>query len=499
MSRWTVLGIVPGVLLLCLTVRSRPGLTWDSVEYCAAARALASRGTLSVSLATSFEGQYDASGRLIPWHPFVLWPPGYPMAIAGVARTLSLPIEVSVVVVNALALAFLIGCVAWGAGRIADARTAAAAAALFGVFPVVQSVYRMAWSETVFLPLCALAAVALAYWLEEPAKRLSASWLAAVAVGLAIHVRYTGVLVLGLHVGCATVALVRSQALRQRVLAVAASVVTGPLIGSLFLLHRLATLHCAFCEPRIESTVGLAATLRDAAIAAAQSLPAVYEFLPGPLDTAISLALLAGCVTVFGRGSERAARSFHPMLLVTTGFGALYAVGIVLLRTRVEFNSLDIRLIAPATFSALAIVAVAIASRLSRASHLRVAIGLTLSLAVAGFLGARRNQWRALSGTDARDAAITRYAVDYVRRHPDAPLFTDAASAVYPQVGFEGQVYWLPRTGLPRLDAGERGLVLVDTSNGGDPLRIAEADASASRIASGNGFIAWEIGSLQRP
>src|SRR6476661_6121474 len=159
--RWpAILVLVPATLLLVVTAGRTPGMIADSVQYYAAANALAAHGTLTVPIAFSAHEQFDAAGRLLTSHPFVLWPPGYPIALAVVSRLLAVPgwaegvgrsedlryttdIATAAAIVNLVALSVTLLAVAWLVDRAAGPVTALSVTTLFGVLPVVQGVFRM--------------------------------------------------------------------------------------------------------------------------------------------------------------------------------------------------------------------------------------------------------------------------------------------------------------------------------------------------------------------
>jgi len=323
--RWpAILVLVPATLLLVVTAGRTPGMIADSVQYYAAANALAAHGTLTVPIAFSAHEQFDAAGRLLTSHPFVLWPPGYPIALAFVSRLLAVPgwaegvgrsedlryttdIATAAAIVNLVALSVTLLAVAWLVDRAAGPVTALSVATLFGVLPVVQGVFRMGLSEGLFVALCALSLVALTWWMEDPARHTLAPWGAALAIGAAMHVRYTGMFLVPVHVACALFPSRLSRLSRdsspsrpskpsQPSWPSRLSCLAGPLLGSVFLWYRLATLGCMFCESRLPSMQSFVLNVRDLGFALAKSLPAVYDLVPGPLDVAVSLGLLVAIV-----------------------------------------------------------------------------------------------------------------------------------------------------------------------------------------------------------
>jgi 4-amino-4-deoxy-L-arabinose transferase-like glycosyltransferase len=482
----------------------------DSVQYYAAASALAAHGSLDVPIAFSAHEQFDAAGRIITSHPFILWPPGYPMAIAFVSR-LAIPIfskaealrstdvATAAAIVNFVALIVTILAVAWLADRASGRMTALAVAALFGVLPVVQGVFRMGLSEGLFVALCALSLVALTCWLEDPARHRLAPWGAALAIGAAMHVRYTGVFLVPVHVACALWTATKSRASRLSLVSCLAS----PLLGSAFLWYRLATLGCMFCESRLASTQSFGLNVLDLGIALAKSLPAVYELLPGPLDAAVSLGVLTLLVLLQPRDRASSPAGRTEALVVSVILGVTYALGMLALRTVVEFNSLDQRLVAPTAFVAIAIGLSLALKHVVQAGQWRVAVLGVVMFGVAGVLSDRMDRartdwtthWRGLSDPSTGDLAIVRYARDHFARHPAVPLFTRDGSILQAQIGFDAPIYYLPETGLPILMAGEEAVAILRRSAATqNEAQVRALDAAATRIAGNEDVIAWKLG-----
>ena len=110
----------------------------------------------------------------------------------------------------------------------------------------------------------------------------------------------------------------------------------------MFLWYRLATLGYVL-RNRLPSMQSFLLNVRDLGIALAKSLPTMCDLVPGPLDVAVSLGLLVAIVLLQRR--DRAGRtSGRPEgLYVAYHCALVYLVGMLALRTVVEFNSLDPR------------------------------------------------------------------------------------------------------------------------------------------------------------
>jgi hypothetical protein len=486
----------------------------DSAQYYAAATALAAHGTLRVPIAFSAHEQFDAAGRLVTSHPFVLWPPGYPMALALVSRLLTIrggaealrsaDIATAAAIVNLVALTVTVLAVAWLVDRAAGPVTAITVAALFGVLPVVQGVFRMGLSEGLFVACCALSVVALTLWLEDPVRHTLAPWGAALAIGAAMHVRYTGVFLVPVHVVCAIWVGLKSRATpaprpswRSRF-----SCLAGPLLGSAFLWYRLATLGCMFCESRLASTQPFVLNVRDFGIALAKSLPAVYDLVSGPLDVAVSLGVLTVLVLLQPRNRARVPTGRPEAFAVSAILAATYAAGMLALRTVVEFNSLDPRLVAPTAFVAIAIALTLALKTVARAGQWRIAALGVVMFGAAGILSDRMDRtridwathWRGLSDPSTHDLPIVQYARDHFARRPAVPLFTSDGAILHAQMGYDAPVYYLPQTGAPILMTGEHAVaILRRLATTQSEVQIRALDAAATRIAGNKDIIAWEL------
>jgi len=470
------------------------------VQYYAAATALAAHGTLAVPIACSAHEQFDAAGRLVTSHPFVLWPPGYPMALAFVSRLLAVPtfssaevlrgtdIATAAAVVNFVALSLTLLAVAWLVDRAAGPVTALSVATLFGVLPVVQDVFRMGLSEGLFVALCALSLVALTWWMEDPARHTLAPWGAALAIGAAMHVRYTGVFLVPVHVACALSPsrLSRPSSPSRPSRLSRLSCLAGPLLGSGFLWYRLATLGCMFCESRLPSMQSFVLNVRDLGIAMAKSLPAVYDLVPGPLDVAVSLGLLAAIVLLQRRDRDAGTSSRLEGLYVAATCALVYLVGMLALRTVVEFNSLDPRLIAPAAFVALVVGLSVALKHVTRVGQWRAMACGVVMFTIAGVASDRLDlartdrtkHWRMLS-----DPSM-----------PAVPLFTSDGSILQVQIGYNAPIYYLPVSGAPSLMAGEHAVAILSRSATlQTEAQVRALDAAAPRIAENEEIIAWEL------
>jgi 4-amino-4-deoxy-L-arabinose transferase-like glycosyltransferase len=469
-------------------------MIWDSVEYCAAALSIASHGTLVTPLAAgSFDGQFDAAGHVIRSHPLVLWPPAYPLLIAAAVKMFSLPVLTGAVLVNAIALAALLFAVWWLTRRATDATTAAAVTMVFGVLPVVQSLFRMVLSESVFLALCGAALVSLVWWMEDPSERVYRSWLAALAIGASINVRFTGAFLVSVHILVATWILLRDTNVRARWPGIVLSVGAGPAIGAAFLIHRAMTISCLFCEPRVISSQSFVANIRALGVALLQSLPAVYELIPGAADTAISLIALVLLLWLAGRGAagspDRDARATSPFVLALL-FSVIYASGLVFIRTFVEFNSLDTRLASPVCLPLVAVGLTIAFARLQPTRRLPVATLVVAMFVTTSLVSTMRSEaWRGLTDRSLSRTPFVRYAAVHLQNRPGVMVFSNEASLLAAQLRFDGPIYWIGSRG-PLLRAGEQGIVMVRNLADGQRTTL---DQTARKIVDADGFVVWEL------
>ncbi len=164
---------------------SGPGLSPDSVVYVNAADSwLAGEGL-------------DAFGR-----PVTLWPPGYPLVLALLAR-LGVDLQLGVVVLNVVSTAAAV----WLGHRLARVVglgrwTCVAVAAVVALGVSTVRIGSMAWSEPLFLAVALAALVACSRWLAR-APRWWEIGVVAALVSLACVLRYAGVaLAPAVVVGC---------------------------------------------------------------------------------------------------------------------------------------------------------------------------------------------------------------------------------------------------------------------------------------------------------
>ncbi len=152
------------------------GLTNDSLHYLAAAESIAEG-----------KGLKDATGG-----PFLLFPPLYPLVLAGVSRLGIEPVAAARLVnVAAFGLLTLLAGL-WLRRRVRYGVIAGAGAlTVMAASPLVNAASYL-WTETLFVLLILLSLLQLEAFLKRPERRLSLA-AAAVCAGLAAITRYMGV------------------------------------------------------------------------------------------------------------------------------------------------------------------------------------------------------------------------------------------------------------------------------------------------------------------
>jgi hypothetical protein len=398
-------------------------------------------------------------------------------------------------VVNTVSLGVFLAAVWVLARRAAGASTATAVTAIVGVTPAVHAAFRMTLSEAPFLAACGLALVALDTWRQAPAARGGASWLAALAIAAAIHLRYTGVFLVSLHLVVVAWALWRTPSLRPEAPRLAASVLAGPALGSAFLVHRMATLGCAFCEARPESSQSLVDSAWDLVLAAVRSLPLLYDVMPGPIDSIATGVLFLSLLAVGARGLTRRPRSDDGRVLaLLVAQGAIYTVGLLVTRTLVEFNALDARLAAPAVLPLLAAGLIVALRDLPPRARIGLAVVMTTVLAVGVGAASANTGWRVVTEPARRQMPAVTFAERHLADQPGDLIFTPDVVYVLTHLGFDRPGFFLPSDVVPSLRPGERGVVVVGIGfAAAAPGTIAALDRIASRVDAGPDVLVWRL------
>src|SRR5882672_5595113 len=159
----TVLAMLPvlfGIAVFVTVTHGELGYTDDSIFYWSAARTLVREGKLATGIAWSeVMDERVINARPEALHPMTVFPPGYPVAVAGVAGWA--PIAVATVVVNLVSLAGMIALTGRLGRRLGGEPVGFLAAGLVAVLPVVHNSARMVLSEALFTTVSLLALLLL--------------------------------------------------------------------------------------------------------------------------------------------------------------------------------------------------------------------------------------------------------------------------------------------------------------------------------------------------
>lgn len=164
-------------------------LSMDSLFY------LSSAGNLLQGNGITYDS-YALSGNA--YEPLTLWPPLYPIVVAGVtwlAGVAGISVVSGISFFNFLALLLTLGLVFRISNRTASTTAGAIAAIAVALSPSIQIAHTYAWSEVLFIPLCLAAYFFLQDHLSKNSRRPVLSLaLAVVLLGLATYTRYVGVI-----------------------------------------------------------------------------------------------------------------------------------------------------------------------------------------------------------------------------------------------------------------------------------------------------------------
>lgn len=141
---------------------------------------------------------YESYALSGPAHePLTLWPPLYPIVVAGVTWLADLTgtsVVSGIALFNFLALLLTMSLVFSILSRTTSTTAGVVAAIAVALSPSIQIAHTYAWSEAVFVPLCLCSYLLLLNHLSESGRRpvLSLS-LAVVLLALATYTRYVGI------------------------------------------------------------------------------------------------------------------------------------------------------------------------------------------------------------------------------------------------------------------------------------------------------------------
>lgn len=378
------------VLAACLWVVAAnvvqgPLLSQDSESYLLLAQNLAQHGQYALP-------HVETSPRALLYgrtHSPAPWPPGYPALTALLSLTLPLALAARVVallgsllaVILTAVLARRLGCSEWGA---------ALAALVFATAPATVLVAPYLWSEPVFTVPVLLALILLVA--DQPSGRRAA--LIGLCAAAACLIRYNGVTL----VAFLTVAILIQERRQPLPRLLRHVVLVGGLpaiaMGGWLLRNRLVT--GAFETYRGESTVGLSASLMDAAKAL------VLSFTGSHPQNDLLAALLALCLLPLGvlllkqwrALPDKRALSAAGLILI---FPLVHMLLLCVMRTLRDFDPLGPRLLWPALPALIAAAAAIIQRPLAgspssgQAASRAFVAGVVALIFVAGLLTMREN------------------------------------------------------------------------------------------------------------
>lgn len=436
--RYLAIVVLPALVVWAAVSRGDIGMSPDSLFYWSAARTMYE--TRSVASQVSpldyartvgddrtppDAGAVSAEGSIT--YPLTTWPPGYPFVVAALMPLTSGSAIAAARVLAVVTLMLLIGAFALVALQLVDPRRAVFAAALAACLPFVQNTVRMMWSDALFAAL-ALIVLALAARALGPTRRPGMVLaLAAIIAAATTYVRYTGPLVVAVPVLVIGLMAIRDPGRRallgKTVLALA---LYALLVAPLFArnLSVAGDMTGGERSPAVESVSRLLLQLFMAF--ARGFVPWTGGTVPGPGDAIVSggialAAWAAACtavaITIMRTGGPRPLPSPEPvrppMVWILAGFAALYAVVLLVLRTRWHFD-FNTRMLLPAV-ATLALWAIcAFETRVTDAQLWRVnliAIVMTALVTVAS-QGAVDHYvtWRGYNHPDLMDRPVARWA-----------------------------------------------------------------------------------------
>lgn len=357
-------GIVAAVIAWWALANSA-GFTTDSESYLDVARALR-EGRGLVQMVTDF------------WRPALpdplgMWPPLYPLAIAGISR-LGIPLDAAARAVSAVSFVVFAVAFTFLTARTIGTRRARVVAPLALVIPGVALASGMAWSEPLFMALITLALMGLATVEVHPVGHRRARDISRLAVwsglaaGLAGLTRYPGLVLIPIGIAWF---VFRSANLRVMI-AWTIAAVTLPLAWA---IRSVVVFGNPFGPGLPPSQLGLLAVLGDLVGGLRWALiPWPFQGI-GPFAAVLLVAWFVLVILAFTRRGV-------PALLAVTVFA--YLLLLLFARSRWTFNVLGERYLTPV----LPLIVLSAASSLSglagRVRYIdRIALGLAIVLGVS--------------------------------------------------------------------------------------------------------------------
>lgn len=355
--RYGLLLFVIGVLYLAaMGIHSLQSLPFspDSMIYIDVAQNIASVRGLSHSYAMTSELDRLPEETLLP--PMLLWGPLYPLSIA-LAHFCGLPFWAAALLIPVFFGGVLLYLVFVLITRLYDRETAAVAVAFLAVSNPFRFTAGHAWSETLGMA-CLFAG--LCFLVGPPGKRNA--FFAGLFLGLAFTARYA--LLPGALLGVLAVAERKSLKRSLRNIVFLSAGFALPAIP--VLIRNLLLSGSAFGSERLPSTVGFFTNLHYA-------LDVMFrQYLPtGLLERETQARLLiAACVLTLGVAflRKRLGRLKNALLLqkrwILPLWGIGYALFLVLYRSVVHTDWIDVRLLSPALVALIPFVVALVVSGL---------------------------------------------------------------------------------------------------------------------------------------
>lgn len=462
--RFVAVALGVGVLF-AQTRGTRLGFPNDAVYYLSAAESIVHGDGLSSGLFFSERLARASNGETIPdlhrWptveaepgeavaarpsHPWTAWPLGFPLLAAAFLG--ALPASVAPWACQAAALVTFLVAIGALARRISGERFATSMMFLFAMLPCVQMSARIFTSDLWCVAVSVLALHALVAWWQSAQR----SWLlaASAAATACILVRYLGA-ILGAYVLAAVAWRTFQQRSPRREGAAAILVVALPcaLVGIPMALRNHALSGFFGGVERLPSQRGLLANTRDAVeTILASALPIVRE-IPGRADLVVSgiYVVLLGALTVWQIRRARLRAELPAGFSLLVGFGLLYTVALIVVRSRLLADDLAPRLLLPSLVALVLALAVWLHARLPNNVALALLVAYLPAYAIG--LGAgtieKRDIWQAFHS----DGSLER-AAEVKRMLGDAPgaaatIYSDRAVEVH--LALSTPVHWLPST-----------------------------------------------------
>ena len=475
-------------MLFLAIVGTRPGISYDSVYYLTAAESLHATGRLTTPIATHAAVQFAGDGTLIREHPFVTWPPGFPLALAA-GRALGLDIERAVVAVNAVALIVLVFASLQMARTVLPPGRAALVAMCVGLLPATQSVARMAWSEMLFVAIAAMSLLNVVRWIAARGVNVRHHWLAAgIWAGVAGLVRYAAPM---LFITQSAAALMygwrgRTTPERRRVVA---GLLVGPLMAAAWLVVRAVVFQCWPCDTRSADVTNPLRHLKDMLFAAITVVPVIRAW-PGWFDSLASAGVLAALAAWFAR-RRQPVRAPAPVFLVVATFASCYAIVLMIVRTLTYFDQIDARLLSPVVILGSVAGLLFVFQRLrDGAGGFGAALAIWLALTTLADSVSPTMRWRTFNDAALRNEPLSRAAQEATDMR--AVFVTDEV----PRLTWHTRhpAYWMPSSDLLRRFAASHELVVLlrDVASPGAEVS-AWLNGAATRTDAGDGYTMWWI------